>query len=297
MEFAAYPSRCLLQMITVFIAIACVDAANCSAQGGPPLYGMHEIELKAGVSADAFEKFVREEFAPAWVTPVNGLQLVILKGERGAREGKYQLVFAFSSIEDRSRHFPAEAAPTDLYRKTMQPRAAVFDKLGEFLADNADEASYTDYFPIVPSPESSSVAMPAMIRENINRNLAGHWTTTIKRGDQTLTGTFSATWLPGQSSLLIQQSTRSDEGTTVVSGLLGWVEKNKTLVHNGQTSDGKVFSLEWSVINDDKWAGTGHGTDEQGDWTSPTTVTVTGDTFHYEDRAHGELITIDARRN
>jgi hypothetical protein len=58
--------------------------------------GLHTIELRPGVKAEDFEKFVIEEFYP--LPHYEGWKRYIAKGDRGEREGKYVLVFSRFAI-------------------------------------------------------------------------------------------------------------------------------------------------------------------------------------------------------
>ena len=73
-----------------------------------PVYGVHDIELGEGVDASEFEQYVLEKFVPAWTEARNGMRMTVLKGDRGERKGKYQLVYVLDSADTRDRFFPTE---------------------------------------------------------------------------------------------------------------------------------------------------------------------------------------------
>ncbi len=75
------------------------------------VFGLHTIAVKPGVKAEDFEKFITEEVAA--LPPWEGVDMYLLKGDRGDREGKYLWVVEFASVEVRQRYFPApgEASP------------------------------------------------------------------------------------------------------------------------------------------------------------------------------------------
>ena len=81
--------------------------------------GIHQLELKSGVTAEAFEKFFQEEYLtkhPSFpdVTPS------LLKGDKGERVGKYLLIFEFDSPEARARFFVDEAERPPEVEQTLQ---------------------------------------------------------------------------------------------------------------------------------------------------------------------------------
>ena len=70
------------------------------------VFGLHDIELNPGVKEEDFENFFRNEVAKAPVYP--GWKVQLLKGDRGARNGKYLLLFDIESVEARDRFAPGE---------------------------------------------------------------------------------------------------------------------------------------------------------------------------------------------
>ncbi len=67
------------------------------------LYGAHTLVLNPGVSAQEFERFVREEWRPATLP---GITTSILKGDRGERAGAYLMLFEFEDAAVRDRYWP-----------------------------------------------------------------------------------------------------------------------------------------------------------------------------------------------
>jgi hypothetical protein len=68
------------------------------------VFGLHEIELRPGVRSEDFEKFVIEEVSRGPLLP--GWEVMLLRGNRGERDGKYLLMFVIESVETRDRFFP-----------------------------------------------------------------------------------------------------------------------------------------------------------------------------------------------
>ena len=121
-------------------------AVVSQAQEASPVYGVHNIELGDGVDAADFEEYVIEELVPAWKEPRNGMRIMVLKGDRGERKGKYQLIYAFDSKETRDKFFPPDTQrASELFRKTMEPVNEVMQGLGKF---KIERKSYTDYSPV-----------------------------------------------------------------------------------------------------------------------------------------------------
>ena len=105
----------------------------------PKLYGIHSVQLKPGVDAQAFERFIAEE---AFRTPPSsGLTLRLVKGDRGDREGEYLIIFDYDTVERRNRDFPTPGQPSAVFQQEMQAVSAAWDKLGDFTSTD----SFTDY--------------------------------------------------------------------------------------------------------------------------------------------------------
>ncbi|HBY92930.1 MAG: hypothetical protein M5U01_14885 [Ardenticatenaceae bacterium] len=86
------------------------------------VFGIHVVELCPGVTAEEFERFVLETFLPALpVSQTPGVDIHLLKGDRGERAGKYIFMFEFDSIEARNRYFPAPGRPSEELKRLIEP--------------------------------------------------------------------------------------------------------------------------------------------------------------------------------
>jgi hypothetical protein len=103
---------------------------------------VRELELKTGVTEATFERFVREEYLPAWNVP--GMRVRIMKGDRGSRAGLYLHLFEFESVETRDRYFPPPegSGASDEFRRYAQSLAPVIEKLWSLAVL---PSGYTDY--------------------------------------------------------------------------------------------------------------------------------------------------------
>ena len=119
------------------------------------VFGMHELELRPGVTPEAFEQFV----VPALrgVPCREGQILSILKGDRGERAGKYVFVFEYDSVEQRDRDSPGSNQDSDdLMAWLAANRATVgafFERLSTFVVPDWDIGMhYTDYVVLGDDP-------------------------------------------------------------------------------------------------------------------------------------------------
>ena len=104
------------------------------------VYGIHLIELKPGVSVAEFEQFIQGEGAALFQMP-NGAKSSVLKGDRGARAGRYAVLLEFDSVEARNQTFPT----ADETAAGPDPQAALYEKLFTLVSGVGDPATYTDY--------------------------------------------------------------------------------------------------------------------------------------------------------
>ena len=74
----------------------------------PKVYGIHEIELRPGADPAAFERLCAEG---ARMVGFEGWKPILLKGERGARKGKYLMIVEIESLAARDRYSP-DSGPT-----------------------------------------------------------------------------------------------------------------------------------------------------------------------------------------
>ena len=112
------------------------------------LYGMHQLELRPGVTPQAFERFVVEELSR--LRPRPGQRTYVLKGDRGERAGKYVFVFEYDSVASRDRDTPGSNQDSEELVAWLQEHhaevGALFERLSTFVLPDWDIGQhYTDY--------------------------------------------------------------------------------------------------------------------------------------------------------
>jgi len=108
------------------------------------VFALHEVELRPGVSAEAFETFFATQIGAEPIYP--GWWAQLLKADRGERAGKYLVMFEIESLELRDRYFPTAGERSEEARQYTQQHpeiAAMFEKWST-LASPPGEI-YTDY--------------------------------------------------------------------------------------------------------------------------------------------------------
>jgi len=104
--------------------------------------GIHYLDVKARKGGD-LEEFVTKEFNGAMQDKIPGLNLYVMKGDRGDMKDHYILVYIFDTVERRNSYIPSrESGASEEFKNAIAPIMDVYDKLQSFLNK---EVSYTDY--------------------------------------------------------------------------------------------------------------------------------------------------------
>ena len=108
---------------------------------------IHEIELRPGVTAEEFERFLTTEYLPGVAPLPDGWSVVYLRGDRGERAGKFAVLFEVGSVAKRDRYFPADGKPSaevqQWRRQWTSAQVALEDKWHALAAETGE--IFTDY--------------------------------------------------------------------------------------------------------------------------------------------------------
>jgi hypothetical protein len=119
----------------------------------PKVYGLHEVVLPAGMTAEEYEQLFSEELASLPDLP--GWKTYLLKGDRGEGAGKLVLMLEIESVEARDRYFPrpgpgGESEEFRQFQEQHPEAAATSAKYTGFLVE---PHSWADYL-VVGGPSS-----------------------------------------------------------------------------------------------------------------------------------------------
>jgi hypothetical protein len=112
------------------------------------VYGIHELELNPGVDEKSFIQFFNHEFAPAYGG--FGWKLILLKGDRGQRAGKYGVLFEIESQKERDRWSPAQNVESEEGKRWEEEHKQQIEYLWKKWltfspTDMGSHLEYTDY--------------------------------------------------------------------------------------------------------------------------------------------------------
>ena len=111
------------------------------------VFSTHELELRPGVTAEEFERFLTTEYMAGAAPLSAGWSVAYMKGNRGERAGKYAVVYEVASVEERDRYFPQAGEPSAEYEQWSQQRTADQQAIEEKLNSLATGHGkiFTDY--------------------------------------------------------------------------------------------------------------------------------------------------------
>ena len=119
---------------------------TATAVGTGRVLGIHSLVLKPDVALAEFERFVAEEWAPAFADVYPGVHPQVFKGERGNAPGTYLLVFEVESIKARDHYFPAPAKLSDVAQALAAACGERCDRVERRFNELAKVTGYTDYY-------------------------------------------------------------------------------------------------------------------------------------------------------
>jgi hypothetical protein len=128
-------------VIFVLLLITGVTFGQTLQKGN--LIGVHSITitLKPDVTMDQYLDFFTNQLIPKWEESFPGMELHILRGDRGEDENNVGLLFFFKSAEIRDKYWPninqASALAQEGYNKFV-PTQEELAKLGTYTSVHTD---------------------------------------------------------------------------------------------------------------------------------------------------------------
>jgi hypothetical protein len=97
--------------------------------------------LKPGVLPERFEKFMVEEYTPAFEKNFTGVELIVVKGDRGVKKDGYCSLLIFKSIQERNLWWPQDGISSDKAKEAAAAMKALDDRLNLMISWE----SFTDW--------------------------------------------------------------------------------------------------------------------------------------------------------
>ena len=109
--------------------------------------GMHLLELKSDVNEKEFETFIMHKLIPLYQT-VEGQDMYLMKGDRGARAGKYSLFIIFDNVEARDRIYPPAGGISEDFGKALEGTDKIWEQLNAYV-EGEPFGNGTDYLKVM----------------------------------------------------------------------------------------------------------------------------------------------------
>ena len=138
-----------IKLLMVYGLITSINSTMLFSQvtfsGKGNVIAIRFLELEPDIDTTEFEKFVLEEFNPAFDRTIPGLKEYIAKSDRGIDIGSYSLLMVFDSQIVRNTMIPNKRT-SDWYSKIMEEKNlwSVWNKLGTYVTDGS-LSNYNDF--------------------------------------------------------------------------------------------------------------------------------------------------------
>ncbi len=197
---------------------------------------IREVTLADDSSAAELERFFTKELEPKWQKNVPDIQALLMKGDRGARDGKLLSIWNFPTVESRDRYFPSageDAYP--VFQKAIEPMSATLDKYNSYLSADSSGPDYTDYV-LIGADELKGLP---------DIQLLGLHTIKVKPGKEKAFESFvKARWnpawaehVPGCRTLIFKGDRGANEGGHLLVFTFNPAELRDKYVPDGQPSN------------------------------------------------------------
>jgi len=151
-----FPTRLNIVFLILFISAIDIKSVDSQSEDSTAfsiaddistgkVLGIHQYTLREGVDPQEFERFVTKEWSPVVSGLFPGVQLMVMKGERGSHIGRYLIVYEISSLYVRNFYWPTPGEQTEAAQaiwKTCGDRCTqVYNRFNEL----AERVEWTDY--------------------------------------------------------------------------------------------------------------------------------------------------------
>jgi hypothetical protein len=126
----------------VFLAFMILPFVNGQVITDESVFGNWNFTLKPEVKTDRFEKFMVEEYIPAFEKYFTGVQMILAKGDRGVEKDGYCVLLLFKSIEERNQWWPSDGISSDKAKAAAAQMKVQDDRLNMMITWE----SFTDWF-------------------------------------------------------------------------------------------------------------------------------------------------------
>ena len=128
-------------LIPILLGFALLSLANGQALPKGAVVANWNFTLKPEVQTERFEKFMKEDYIPAFEKNFEGVKITLLSGERGVEKGGYCILLHFKSLEVRNQWWPSDGIASDKTKEATAKMKAQDDRLNMMI----NWESFTDW--------------------------------------------------------------------------------------------------------------------------------------------------------
>jgi hypothetical protein len=128
-------------LFPVFLAFMMLSFVNGQMITNAGILANWNFTLKPEVKTDRFEKFMVEEYIPAFEKNFTGVQMILAKGNRGVKKDSYCVLLLFKSIEERNQWWPSDGISSDKAKAAAAQMKVQDDRLNMMI----NWESFTDW--------------------------------------------------------------------------------------------------------------------------------------------------------
>ena len=128
-------------LFPVFVVFSMLSVATGQQITKDAVIANWNFTLKSEVITERFEKFMTDEYIPAFEEHFTGVRITLLKGERGVKKDGYCVLLHFKSIEERDEWWPSEGISSEKVKEAVAKLKVQEDRLNSMI----DWDSFTDW--------------------------------------------------------------------------------------------------------------------------------------------------------
>ena len=121
-----------LLIITALVLFAGIAFGQTLDKGKVIGFAHISVELNEGITMDQFMDFIKKEYMPEYEKNYKGVQVVIMKADRGEHVNQLGWMSVFESLEARNNFWPEEGEPSEAGKAAGEKMQPMNDKMQSF---------------------------------------------------------------------------------------------------------------------------------------------------------------------
>ena len=131
-----------LLVITALVLFAGIAFGQTLDKGKVIGFAHISVEFNEGITMDQFMDFLKKDYLPEFEKNYKGVQVVIMKADRGEHVNQLGWIMVFESLEARNKFWPEEGEPSEAGKAAREKMQPMIDKMQSF---GTVTLGYTDW--------------------------------------------------------------------------------------------------------------------------------------------------------